>query len=252
MYTIQKASLLKRISAFLLDFILMTIAVTGFALLLSTVLGYDNYAGALTEKRDYYESSYGVDFDIKQEDYNALSEEDRAYLDDAYKVYMTDEDVLFNYNMLFNLMLIIASMSLVLSFLLLEFVIPLILKNGQTVGKKVFAIGVVHQNSVKITGIAVFARSMLGKCVIETMIPIIVAATMIFGGSGIVGLVVLGLILLLELFSFFKEGKFTMLHDVLAHTVAVDLSSQMIFETPDDMIAYKTRIHEEEAQRESY
>ena len=134
MYSIQKASLLKRISAFLLDFILLTIALTGFALLLSTVLGYDNYAGALTE------AHYGVDFDIKKEDYDALSEEDRAYIDDAYEVYMTDEDVIFNYNMLFNLMLIIASMSIVLSFLLLEFVIPLILKNGQTVGKKIFGI----------------------------------------------------------------------------------------------------------------
>ena len=252
MYDIQKASLLKRISAFLLDFILMTIAVTGFALLLSTVLGYDNYAGALTEKREYYEATYEVDFDIKKEDYDALSEEDRKVIDDAYAIYMKDTDVIFNYNMLFNLMLIIASMSLVLSFLLLEFVVPLLLKNGQTVGKKIFAIGVVHLNSVRITSVALFARSILGKCVLELMVPLIVIATMLFGSGGPVGLLVLGLILLLELFCFFKEGKFTLIHDVLSHTVAVDLATQMIFDTPDDMIAYKTRIHAEDAASQSY
>lgn len=252
MYDIQKAGLLKRISALLLDFILLTIAITGFMLLLSTALRYDSYAGALTEKREYYEAHYGVDFDIKKEEYDALGEDSRAKIDEAYQLYRTDEDVVYNYNMLFNLVLVIASLSLVFSFLLLEFVVPLILKNGQTVGKKIFGIGVIHQNAVRVTSVAVFARALLGKCVIETMVPLMIFATMIFGSGGIVGLVVLGCILVLELFSFFKDGKFTPIHDVLAHTVTVDLGSQLVFDTPDDMIAYKTRLHEEEIKKESY
>lgn len=252
MYNIQKAGLLKRFSAFLLDFILMAIAVTGLALLLSTVLNYDSYVSGLTEKREHYEATYDVNFDIKKEDYDALSEEDRKVIDDAYAIYMKDADVVFNYNMLFNLTLIIASFSLILSYLLLEFVIPLILKNGQTVGKKVFAIGVVHVNAVRVTSIAMFARTILGKCVLEMMVPLIIFATLIFGSGGIVGLLVLGLILFIEVFCFFREGKFTFIHDVIAHTVAVDLSTQMIFNNFDEMISYKKKIHADEANNADY
>ena len=42
------------------------------------------------------------------------------------------------------------------------------------------------------------------------------------------------------------------IHDKLAGTVAVDFSSQMIFRSTEDLIAYKTRIHAEEAAKKSY
>ena len=246
MYDIQKASILKRVSAFLLDFILMTIALTGFALLLSTVFGYDNYVRDLNQKREEYETVYigeelikeGVTFDIEKAKYDALDEDTRKILDDAYAHFQKDRAVIFNYNMLFNLTLTIASLSIVISYLVVEFMFPMIFGNGQTVGKKIFGIGVVHQNAVKITGVAAFTRAILGKCVIETMIPVIVAITMLFGGGGIVGLIVLGLILFLEVFVFFKEKNFTLIHDVIAHTITVDLSSQMVFDTPEDLAQY--------------
>lgn len=249
MYDIQKASILKRVSAFLLDFILMTIALTGFALLLSTVFGYDNYVRDLNQKREEYETVYigeelikeGVTFDIEKDKYDALDEDTRKILDDAYALFQKDRAVIFNYNMLFNLTLTIASLSIVISYLVVEFMFPMIFGNGQTVGKKIFGIGVVHENAVKITGVAAFTRAILGKCVIETMIPIMVAITIFSGNSGIVGLIVLGLILFLEIFVFFKEKKGLLIHDVIAHTVTVDLSTQLIFETPEELAEYTAK-----------
>jgi hypothetical protein len=40
----------------------------------------------------------------------------------------------------------------------------------------------------------------------------------------------------------------TPIHDLLARTVAVDITSQLIFDTPEDLLAYKKRLHEEQVQ----
>jgi hypothetical protein len=42
------------------------------------------------------------------------------------------------------------------------------------------------------------------------------------------------------------------LHDVLAKTVVIDLASQMIFENEEALIAYKTKVHADQAARQTY
>ena len=42
------------------------------------------------------------------------------------------------------------------------------------------------------------------------------------------------------------------IHDRLAGTVVVDIASQKIFETTEDLIAYTKRIHAERAKRQDY
>ena len=251
-YDLQKASLLKRFSAFLLDLILMMIVITGCAFLLSEITGYENYKNTYYYERAFYETVEDVDFDIEQEAYNALDEAERKKIDDAYAAFAQDKDVVYAYNMMFNLTLMITSLSIFFGYFIIEFIIPLILKNGQTVGKKVFSLGVMQQHGVKLNNVALFARSVLGKCTIETMIPGLILATMLFGAGGIVGIVVLGLILIMEGIFFFKDKRFTFIHDVIGHTIVVDLPSQMIFDTEAELIAYKQKLHAEEVERSEY
>ena len=66
-YDLQKASMWKRISAFLFDFIMIAIVAVGIILLLSSVLGYDTYTDKLETFYEKYETEYGVDFDISAE-----------------------------------------------------------------------------------------------------------------------------------------------------------------------------------------
>lgn len=254
MYGLQKANILKRVTAFILDFILMTIAVTGFAFLLSAITGYQGHLDTFNSKYAYYEQTYGVDFDITKDkaEYEKLPKEEQERIESVHKLFEDDDDVIYAYNMMFNLILIISTFSILLAHLLLEFLVPMLLKNGQTIGKKVFAIGVVHINGVKIDGVALFSRSILGKYTIETMIPLIVAITMIFGGGGLVGLLVLGLILLLEVFVFFKEKNNTPIHDVISHTVVIDMTTQIIFNSVEELSAYKARLHAEAAAEADY
>ena len=50
MHDLQKASLMKRISAFLIDLILIMILITGFAWVLSWATGYDQYSNTMNDE----------------------------------------------------------------------------------------------------------------------------------------------------------------------------------------------------------
>ena len=252
MYDLQKASLLKRFSAFLLDFILTVILITGFAYLISVISGYDNHLNRLNEIEADYETIYSVDFDIAKEDYDKLSAEERKAIDDAYALYAKDGEVIYLYNLLLNLTLVMITTSILLSFVALEFVLPMIFGNGQTVGKKIFALGVMHVNGVRMRGTALFTRSIIGKCTIETLVPVMILFMLLFGNGGMVSIIVLGLILVLQCFVFFRAKLFTPIHDILAYTVCVDLSSQLIFESEAELIEYKKRVHAELVDNSSY
>ena len=43
----------------------------------------------------------------------------------------------------------------------------------------------------------------------------------------------------------------TPLHDMLAGTVTVDLASQLIFDTPEDLLEYKKKLHAESVAEKS-
>ena len=97
--------------------------------------------------------------------------------------------------MIINLTLVITSISILLGYLLLEFVVPLIFKNGQTLGKKIFGIALMRNDGVKINTVMLFVRTVLGKYTIETMVPVLVIIMTFFGSAGIIGLAVLLLIM---------------------------------------------------------
>ena len=268
MYDFQKANMWKRISAALFDFILICIVVVGFAFLLSTVLGFDGYNQQFEELHTSYKKQYGI---VTQEDYNNLSAEERANYfieedyailneekranydaanDAAYDALTKDSEANYLYSMIMNLTFIIVIFSILLGYVLLEFVIPLIFKNGQTVGKKIFGIAVMREDGVKISPIVLFVRTVLGKYTVETMLPILLIASIFLGLMGIVGIIVIAVMLIAQIVLLIVTKARTPLHDVLAHTVAVDAASQMIFDSTDDMIAYKKRIHAENVEAE--
>lgn len=248
MYEIQKASMLKRISAFLLDFVLMTIAVTGFALLVSLMTGRMKHVDKMEEREAYYEEKYDVDFGITEEKFNSLTEDEQKHLDNAYNEFRRDEEYNVALSKSISQLMLMVTFGFLLSFILLELVIPIIFGNGQTVGKKVFNLGVVHVNAVKISGVGLFARSILGKYTVETMIPVVLMLMMFLGGSAS-GIIVIGLLIILEIFAFFKNKMNTPIHDVLSHTVCVDLSVQLIYRTEQELIDHKTRLHNEIVDR---
>lgn len=242
----------KRASAFLFDFIILGILVVGIAAAMSSALGYDTYMDKVDEAYAKYEQQYGVDFEISQDDFNKLTKAEQDNWWAAYDALIKDKDAMYAYNMVVNLTMIIATLGFLIAFIILEFAIPMILKNGQTLGKKIFGIGVMRVDGVKVVGPLMFIRTVLGKFTIETMIPIFIVMMIFFGSLGLEGTIILGLILLVQVILMIKTQTNSTIHDVLAKTVVIDVASQMIFDSEEDLIAYKEKAHAEKVARQTY
>lgn len=257
-YDLQKASMWKRISAFLCDIILFAILAVGFALLLSTVLGVDAQQEKMASICSQYIEEYGLNtfmtkeeldgalsITVTEERYNVFTEEQKATLQKAGEALYANEDYLYAYGMVNQLILIVITFSILISQLLLEFVVPLLLKNGQTVGKKVFGVAVMRIDGVKASPVILLVRAILGKYAVETMIPVFVLLSLLLGTASVVTLVLLAFLVLAQIALLIFTQAHTPLHDMLAGTVAVDLASQLIFDTPEELLEYKKKIHAE-------
>lgn len=251
-YDLQKASMWKRISAWLFDMILLVILVVGVACLLSMALGYDGYVQRMNDCYTRVEEQYGVDLGISLEESEKMSEEEARKYQEAYDALNADPEAVYVFNMIIRLTLVIASLSMLLGFLILEFVVPLLFKNGQTLGKKIFGVAVMRTDGVKVSVLQMFVRTFLGKYTIETMIPVLILTMIFFGTIGVVGIAILGLILLLQVIMMIATSTNSAIHDKLAGTVTVDYASQMIFDSADAMIEYKKQVHAQMASRQDY
>ena len=229
---LQKASMWKRISALLFDAILLGIAVVLFAWALSAALGFDRHYDRLNACYAQYEETYGVSFQLSLSEYDALS---------------ADADANYAYQMMLQLSVLIASLSILLGYGALEFAVPLALKHGRTLGKKIFGLSLMQTNGVRVGAVQMFIRTFLGKYAIETMIPALILIMIYWNVIGVVGPVVLALIALLQLILLITTRTNSPIHDLMAGTVVVDYASQMIFDSREAMIAYKEKKHAEAA-----
>ena len=252
MLDLQKASILKRISASIFDIIILATLAVGLMWGTSSFLKYESYAERLRAREEFYAEKYGVDFDITAKEYEALTDEQKEIYELASKEYGEDKEAQYVYTMMFNLILIIVTFPILVSFLILEFIIPLCLKNGQTLGKKIFGIAVMRKDGLRVNGVLMFARTVLGKFTVETMIPLLLAIMMYFSIIGFEGIVIIVGIIFVQFMMLILTKDRTVIHDKLAQTVTVDMASQMIFDTTDDLVAYKNKLQAEAADKAAY
>ncbi len=250
--SLQRAGMWKRISAFLFDAILLGILAVLFAFLLSSVLGYDRYVDTLNRCYEAYGEQYGVDFQTSLSQYDSMTEEEKQQLEEAYRAVGQDEEAAYAYQMTIRLTILMVSLGILLACLIWEVLIPVLLKDGQTLGKKIFSLGVMRSDGVRLGGVQLFVRSILGKYTVEIMIPVLVAMMLYFGSTGLPGtLLILGLALVNGCLFLFTYAH-TPIHDLLAGTVVVDLPSQRIFPTREDMIAFKEQLAAEKAAEKTF
>lgn len=249
---LQRGSLIKRLAAWILDFMLVLTLVVGLAAGLSALLKYDQYYGQLNASYDRYQTQYGIEFNISQEAYEALPAEKKAAFDEASKAINADADANYAFTMIVNLSLLIASGSILVATLIVEFALPLMLGNGQTLGKKVFGLGVVRVDGVKANNVQLFIRSVLGKFAVETMIPVYVVLMLYFQTGGMLSVILALAVILTQLVLLVVRRDKALIHDLMAGTVVIDLATTMVFNTTDDLIAYKNKCHAEEVSRQDY
>lgn len=249
---LQKASFWKRISAWLFDVIITGILAVGLAVGLSLLLGYDGYNQTVEAAYEKYEQQYNITFDIPTQEYEALPEAQRQRYDAAYNALTQDREAMYAYSMMLNLVLIIASVSILLAMLIWEFAIPLWLGSGRTLGKKIFGLCLVRQDCVKMTTLQLFARTVLGKCTVETLLPVYLLLLSIWGVMSVAGPVILLVVFGSQLLCLIFTRNRSAIHDLLAGTAVVDMASQRIFDSAEDLIAYQKKIAAERAARADY
>lgn len=271
MFELRKIGIVRRASALLLDAILLAVLATGVMFIVSLICRYDDeeqlanqyfdkwegfrkdYVGAVAE---YYGFSYeenGQSYVITKDGEPAsVNDVINALIDsngedpetaEAYRQYSelpAVETVNAQYQYVYTLLFTMVSVGILLAYLILEFVVPLFFKNGQTIGKKVFSIGLVRPDCVKISNLALFGRTIIGKFAIETMFPVLLVFLFLFGGIGVFAVILFAAITLLNIILFFATKNRTPLHDVLAGTVAVDMKLQMIFQSTEELLEKKS------------
>lgn len=252
-YDIQKASLLRRFSAGLLDFFLIVILGAGVMYLMSLITNIGGAADTLKAYYEEYGKEYNVDFYISAEDFDKLSEEEQKRYDAVYKkIFEEHPDAMAAYKNTQNSPMLIFTFSLLIPMLVFEFIIPLCLKNGKTVGKKIFNLGVVFKNGVKMSKASLFVRAILGKYTIEAMVPTMLLLMVFYYDMGFIGLIVIGLLLVMQIIILIATKTNDLIHDVLAGTVVVDMQTQMVFDSVEELTKYKEDLHQEEVKKEKY
>lgn len=251
-YEIQKAGIWKRIAAWLFDAILVGVLAVGCGVLLSWLLGYDGYSRTVDQAYAAYETQYGITFEITQAEYEAMSVEQRQNYDAAYEALVADEEAMVAYNMMLNLSLVITSLGILLAVLIWEFLMPLWFGNGQTLGKKIFGLCLVRQDGVQVNHLQLFARMILGKYTVETMVPVFILLMIFWGVMGITGTLVLFALLAGQAVCLAVTRNNAAIHDLLAGTVVVDMASQTIFRTTEDLIAHQKQRAADRAARQPY
>ena len=246
---LQKADVWKRLAAWLLDFMLVCMLAVGVGALLSYAMDY----GGKMERYEKRYDEYIVEYQLQDVDVaNPASEEEQSRVDAASEAMVADGSLLKLRDQLQNLMLLIVTFSLLVTLVILEFLIPLWLKNGQTIGKKVFNLGVIRVDGVQVGSFQLFARTVLGKFTIETMVPVYALFLAFTGGMVLAGLILVVGLLIAQFICLVTTKPTCALHDQMSATVVVDISSQRVFKSAEELIEYTKRIHAEEVNRKEY
>lgn len=135
--TSNKAGLSKRASAFFIDAVLLLLLAVALAYVLSLAFGYSRFSQAYSSGIERYAAQYNVQFDkvVSQADFDALTDQQKASYEAAVAAMNEDTEILDALSSMVKLIFLIAALSLFLAFMALEFIVPLFLKQGRTLGK---------------------------------------------------------------------------------------------------------------------
>ena len=251
---IQKATIWKRLAAWILDVILLAVLATGVMWGMSALLKYDTYL----EQMESAQKQYIQQYDLTEEELNTpaeeLSEEKRAIIAQLEMNLAEDPVVMNAWNMILTLSVLIITVSLLVATVILNFVLPLLFKHGRTVGKLAMGLGVIRQDGVKISTFQLFVRTLLGQFTLETMIPvyIVMMVFLFYVMNALIGIGALAALGLGQLICLIATKNNAALHDLMACTTVVDLSSQKVFNSSEELLEYTKRAHAAHAADQKY
>ncbi len=254
MISLQKANIGKRIISAIFDGILTAILAIGLIAVISGILNTDYHLNTYKQAYSKYSAEYNVN--LTYDEYSKLTQHEKSDYNNraaqAEEAFANDETAMYSYNMFINLSLIIITFSILISIVVIEFAVPLLFGNGQSLGKKIFGIALMHKEFIKISNMQLFTRAVLGKFAIELMIPVYIIMMIYFNSIGIISSVILLVLLIIQIVCLIATRTNSLLHDVMSGTVAVDMASQRIFDSREDLVKYTKENHSEKVGKSTF
>lgn len=246
-----KAPPIKRLAAYLIDLILLLAITAGVSVWIGTAMDYSGQMDALQGVYTDYEQKYGIkDLDsITQEEYQALSQADKDKYENAWTEMDEDPAARNTLNMIVLTRIIALGVGTLLGYLILEVLLPLVFKNGQTLGKKALGLCVMHKDHVRVGVMQVILRAVVGKYFVGTLIPLVLLMVPNFSIWIISGSTIVAVIAMAQAFIVLMSQANCGIHDKLFHTVVADFNQQYIFDTLEERRAYDAEL---EAREEAY
>ncbi len=184
--------LLKRFSSGLFDLVILLLLSFFFIFLLSRLLHFNYYETSLIDYDRAYEDliePWGVGNDYKKTLFQAF------------------------FILLFGVFI---------AFFLLEFIFPIIFKDGRSIGKRVFLLSIASTRYSGVKVFSLFIRSIIGKYLVETL-PLLLSILMFLFNLNPTIFVVLGIcVWMVNIILLFAFPKGRMIHDILAFTYVVE------------------------------
>lgn len=251
-YGINKAKLVKRIAAACLDFVIFALVAVGFATLSSLMFNYDSYREQLDQKYEEYGVYVTYDTSVPEEDRTGIfceikEEGDSCYL--AWEAFYADEEAEALLHKCSSITIATLSIGLFGGVMVAYFLIPLLLKNGQTFGKKFMRLALVNKDGIRVPKINLFIRALFGIYVVEYMVPLYGIIYIFSGlpGSIVATAIVIG-ILVGNMFLVATNKYGLTFHDMIGKTVVVEFDGQAIFDTVEELEEYKKKEQQKNIQ----
>jgi uncharacterized RDD family membrane protein YckC len=235
LFSIQNAGIFQRLIAFLVDAILVFFLHFTFSLaVISPVSNQFGYQQLVTDYNaqlvEFHLGEYSLeDGSFIMYNMDEIDEADlQAFYDDPEAKEISTRKFIFDF--------VQVSVGLLLAELVVLMLMPLLLKNGQTLGKKLMRLGLVDNQGLKVKPINVVMRFLIGWFVFETALSLIM--TMFVG---------LPLFILISALMALLTRNKRALHDIIGSTIVVNLDKMILFETTEER---KEAMDEDLRQRE--
>ena len=208
----------RRFGALIVDLCLVIFLTVMIALPLRGVSGYTAASEKMDEIFNSIASQHGVDINITNQQYNALSEEEKLAVDAALKDISENVEAAELYSKTVKLTMIVTFSSLLVAVVILDLVLPLIFKNGQTIGKKLMRLEVRRRDGAPVNFVTLLLRSISGKFFIDYGLPVFFFFSVLYANAGRTPLVGLLLLATAQIVSIAVTSDRRALHDILAGT----------------------------------
>lgn len=231
-YNPTKAKLHYRIAGFILDTIVFIILLTGLLYLLSAITRYDKHSEALHNA--WRDIGYEI-YNEETKEYEIISEDDPNF-DYVMELYMDNETIANEEHFINSFSLNAPLISIVIALSLSEILMPLIFRNGQTIGMKCFHIGLLSNNNIAVKPMQVFIRGLLGKIVVLTLIPFMGIFYAFFNVSGgFLGTIIFLIVTIGNIILLCASKKHIGFQDLLASVYPVDASQTIFYKTEKEL-----------------